>query len=134
MGKGQGPMMNCRCRSGFTGDDCSLPGCPDNCNDHGACDTSSGVALCKCAVGYHGEACSKKDCPNQCSGHGVCDMAECTCSEGYTGKDCSMKGCPSNDLSKMCSGHGLCDTMTGKCNCKACKTCAQSWGGAACDV
>merc|ERR1711990_1145735 len=50
----------CKCDRGFMGDDCSLPGCPDNCNDHGACDTSSGVALCKCAVGYHGEACSKR--------------------------------------------------------------------------
>merc|ERR1712025_345999 len=33
-----------------------------------------------------------------------------------------------------CSGHGTCDTMTGTCNCKACKSCAQAWGGVACDM
>merc|ERR1712072_1187332 len=29
---------------------------------------------------------------------------------------------------------GTCDTMTGTCNCKACKPCAQAWGGVACDM
>merc|ERR1711981_1543701 len=99
----------------------------------------SGVALCKCQPGYHGEACGQKDCPmrqcptndltKMCSGNGLCVNGTCSCHDMFFGTDCGHKKCP-----KDCSGHGTCDTMTGTCNCKACKSCAQAWGGVACDM
>ncbi|EDO43458.1 predicted protein, partial [Nematostella vectensis] len=46
----------CRCASDWTGPDCTIRVCPNNCSGHGSCNSASG--LCTCAPGYAGTDCS----------------------------------------------------------------------------
>jgi len=69
----------CRCHDNFFGLDCSLRHCPNStrgveCDDHGACEYSTG--FCKCNADYYGPSCEFKKCPRVngrvCNGQGVC--------------------------------------------------------------
>eukprot|EP01040_Poterioochromonas_malhamensis_P010427 gene10427-11344_t len=107
--------------------DCSAQ---NDCNGHGACQTSTNKCLCYDGWGsendisfYKAPDCSQRVCPAgkawadiptsattahgymECSNRGVCDRASglCKCFAGFTGAACDRTECP-ND----CSGHGSC--------------------------
>lgn len=99
---------NCVCSLWYTGPDCSLVLCMNNCSNHGSCDLSSGKCLCD--PGWSAADCSKQQCPFNCTGHGTCFGGQCECQSGFSGDDCSIFPCQ-ND----CSGHGAC--YNGTCAC-----------------
>ncbi len=107
--------------------DCSAQ---NDCNGHGACQTSTNKCLCYDGWGsendisfYKAPDCSQRVCPAgkawadiptsattahsymECSNRGVCDRTSglCKCFAGFTGAACDRTECP-ND----CSGHGSC--------------------------
>lgn len=95
----------CRCKSGFGGDDCSFA-CPGHCSGRGTC-TKGGV--CECEDPYFGTTCESKRCPKDCSGAGTCDESTgiCACKSGFDGSGCEReltKDCPNG-----CNApHGTC--------------------------
>ena len=95
---------NCLCQPPFTGLDCSIKGCVNNCSYHGYCSEEYPVSRCICNPGYTGTDCSIKLCLNNCSyPNGHCDLTTgvCTCEilyhpynrtlpwRRYQGMDCS---------------------------------------------
>ena len=94
----------CLCQPPFTGLDCSIKGCVNNCSYHGYCSEEYPVSRCICNPGYTGTDCSVKLCLNNCSyPNGHCDLTtgRCTCNllfhpynrtlpwRRYQGMDCS---------------------------------------------
>ena len=145
-GHGKCANTKCACDEGFTGSDCSKKACPENCNNHGECDSLLGK--CKCHPGFIGELCGTAvRCLNNCSKSGVCVLDTesanglpdfdgiCKCNKGFSGADCSEMQCPlgvANPFAKdeeECSGelHGRCNSKTGKCSCHP------GFGGFACE-
>lgn len=118
--------VSCRCYSGFSGANCSIPSCHsiNNCSGHGVCVEAN---LCKCDVGYTGADCSNTSCEgvNYCSGHGVCTGYDsCACDTLWHGAACSDADCSSvND----CSKKGDC-ILPNTCECYP------GYDGAACNV
>merc|ERR1711871_828822 len=107
----------CYCEAGYTGEDCSIEVCPNNCGGHGKCD---GVAGCKCDPGYGGRDCQQAPC----SGHGVMSSeGTCTCHLGFKGALCETTHCP-ND----CNGHGKCGVKDMNAHC----FCEGQWKGEDC--
>ena len=110
--------FKCTCNAGFSGRDCSIVACPDDCNFKGLCV----AGVCMCRNGYTGRSCAEKVCLNECYGHGSCDTkaGRCKCLNGWGGRDCGSIGCPLGgaNYSTVCSGNGTCD-MYGACNCSA---------------
>lgn len=104
----------CQCNSRWSGRDCSLPGCPDGCNNHGTCEAGQ----CLCHRGYAGTAC-EFECPDRCSNHGVCVAGQCKCHPGFSGPNCNSTGvCPGVGTPKgECSGNGVCFRAEQKCFC-----------------
>ena len=85
-------IPKCFCEDGFTGSDCSLLSCGDECSGDSVC--RNGV--CYCAPGKGGEHCSRTLCERDCHGHGECiDLGSCKCQDGYRGKHCEIKTCTS---------------------------------------
>ena len=89
----------CECHDGYTGFDCSLLACPEDCLGRGYCYNGT----CHCYPGYAGKSCALLACPNDCSRHGTCKAGTCECLAGWGGDDCSERICLHN-----CSGHGVC--------------------------
>lgn len=79
----------CICNDGFTGIDCSLRTCPNDCSGNGECSQITGT--CKCYPGYSGYKCDVfKGCPNDCNQRGKCINGICQCDFPYTGSECSI--------------------------------------------
>ncbi|CAJ0950249.1 unnamed protein product [Ranitomeya imitator] len=97
----------CVCSPGYTGVDCSVRTCPQNCHDRGRCEGG----VCFCESGYTGLDCGTKTCPNNCYDRGHCEDGACICDYGFTGVDCGTRTCP-ND----CNNRGRCDN--GVCICE----------------
>ena len=112
----------CTCETNYTGLDCSIRTCPNDCGGE-----SNGLCMadgtCECQDGYGpltpggvndclGRLCS------DCGKHGTCNyvLGECRCDEGWTGAGCKEQGCTNE-----CSGHGVCnkDGPVAKCECDA---------------
>lgn len=111
----------CKCKPGFSGEDCKEFKCKNACSGRGVCDASK--QECVCYEGYSGGDCSKKPCPNSCKGQGTCDhkTGKCKCNIGLYGADCSKRKCPAK-----CEEHGKCDSITATCLCK------EGWEGPDC--
>ena len=73
--------------------------CPNNCNNHGVCDSIT--KRCECQHGYTGYDCSLRSCPYgyswmngkdwvECSLMGSCDVdsGNCICRKNYNGAAC----------------------------------------------
>jgi len=95
----------CTCFYLWSGSDCSIAACPNNCSQAGTCDSSNGY--CTCEAGTGGADCSTDlrvgTCPNNCNSQGTCADSVCTCFEGWSGPDCSVSHCPNN-----CTFNGVC--------------------------
>lgn len=112
----------CFCEGGFTGSDCSLLACGDDCTGDSVC--RNGV--CYCAPGKGGEHCSRTLCERDCHGHGQCmDSGACRCEDGYRGKHCEIKTCTSS-CAELDGGE-----ITGVCEDDLCK-CSPGYTGADC--
>jgi len=94
--------LKCRCKAGFTGDNCSIDLCAAaRCGNNGACSARYlGFTLpvtsdkaCICENGWSGHLCNLNPCADvTCSGHGTCiahgNDGVCQCDAGYSGDDC----------------------------------------------
>lgn len=94
----------CKCKTGFYGDNCSEDLCSAARCQHGVCAaTYLGGELpvtanaCICDDGWSGPLCQYNPCiatSKTCSGHGTCvaasdTEAKCICDAGYSGEDCT---------------------------------------------
>jgi len=102
---------------------CEIP-CPDNCNNYGTCDTTTGT--CACYDGWKGVACNVADvreipCPDNCNNYGACDLTTgtCTCFDGWKGVACNVADEPQIPCPEDCNYQGACDSTTGTCICNA---------------
>ena len=98
---------SCKCKPGFTGVACEVPGCLRSKNAagilkecggplQGEVTRENGKCVCKCKAGWSGPACSKPKCKRNretgriCNGNGQCvcqgKKCSCGCDKGYTGK------------------------------------------------
>ena len=86
----------CRCKDGWRGPVCNIPGCPGeekDCSGHGTC--NSATHICTCQLGWTGNGCEIPDCPGSpnCFNRGYCnattDPPKCqNCSVGWMGPAC----------------------------------------------
>lgn len=110
---GQGRCIEggCLCFAGFTGADCSVPGC---CSGHGTCDVPG---TCECEPGWGGPECSVQlVCADPtCSGHGTCLAGSCHCEDGWAGPRCAAAtgGCE-----PQCGPTGHCNMQSKQCECE----------------
>ncbi len=96
----------CVCDEGWTGSDCKLRACPNDCFENGACGQNG---TCFCYSNWGGLDCSLGWCPEDCSDHGTCVGGQgCVCDVGFQGSDCSLSACPNN-----CSMNGICLSSPG---------------------
>lgn len=86
----------CTCDEGWTGQDCSTPVCPSNCNSVGECTVdASGKAVCVCPARFPASSatCTGAEyaLAGPCQNGGTADSAgfRCNCVGGYTGWTCS---------------------------------------------
>lgn len=133
-GKGSCDRSNgrCECFPGYGGEACQRNECPNQCSNHGICQTltrfidDGGVTTVKYpAAGQDGSAYDGEK------------MMSCLCDSGYRGPDCSQIECPSypdplggaggdgldggDNVAEVrdCSGRGICDYSSGTCGCFA---------------
>ncbi|GKT33203.1 hypothetical protein ADUPG1_007188, partial [Aduncisulcus paluster] len=125
--------VQCACRSGYLGDDCSEVTCPLD-SDNVRCGKGSCVegtcscmthaelnsdGVCQCLSGYYGDSCDSL-CPyadgKVCSGsdHGTCSADTCICLDAYFGNACQYVKIPDDNLR-----YALCNLFQGhdaECN------------------
>ena len=112
----------CVCYPGFSGDDCSLRLCPQDCSGRGQCHQGK----CKCHANFTGAACDRSRCPADCTSADrftSCEEGVCNCKPGYFGLACELKACPNGCTSFE---NGVCDEVFGKC------ACHEGWTGDDC--
>jgi len=93
----------CDCATGWSGQDCSVPVCPNSCRGNGVCSSLVTPPECVCNNGYYNTSCevpvssvARGSCPNGCTnGNGVCTNNItgawiCACWPGWAGPDCSV--------------------------------------------
>lgn len=93
----------CICDQDYTGIDCSVRLCKNNCSNYlnettgeweinGVCVDEFPQKLCSCdwRKKRAGDDCSLLYCLNECSNHGICVQGECECYDNYSGLDCSV--------------------------------------------
>lgn len=87
----------CKCKRGFTGDQCEISLCNNYCL-RGNCHISSiGYPQCRCPLGFVGSRCERNLCDNFCLNDGECFKNSnstfgvgCQCQDGYFGRRCEM--------------------------------------------
>ena len=78
----------CQCNSGWSGTNCSVPDCPNECQN-GACNVPNN---CVCNDGWSGVNCAQPVCRKKCnSTGGLCTAPDtCTCIAEWTGGLCDV--------------------------------------------
>ena len=78
----------CRCNSGWSGTNCSVPDCPNKCQN-GACNVPNN---CVCNDGWNGVNCTQPVCHQKCNPTGgQCTAPDtCTCNAEWTGGLCDV--------------------------------------------
>lgn len=111
----------CTCRTGWSGDDCSIPVCDaPKCTGRQVC---VGPNECACVPGYAGADCRTPLCAQQCRNGGTCSAPDtCACSAGWFDANCTTPVC-----SQTCGNGGNC-TAPDTCSCPL------EWQGADCRV
>ena len=79
----------CQCNSGWTGTNCSVPDCPNECQN-GACNVPNN---CVCNDGWSGVNCTQPVCHQECNPTGgQCTAPDtCTCFIKWTGGLCDVQ-------------------------------------------
>lgn len=110
-------QFKCVCQEGYSGDDCSVKTCKNQCSGKGTCDsTEKENPKCICHAGFNGEICEKRECPNDCNKNGHCNHLNgvCSCTPIWQGQDCSVPKCFFNCLDKgVCEEGGICNCSSG---------------------
>ena len=84
-------VNECQCYEGWSGADCSVSQCKNECGLHGSCMNGQ----CLCDMGWQGVNCTtivSCDQVDNCTdlNHGVCiETNKCKCFSGYTGSNCN---------------------------------------------
>ena len=78
---------SCYCEAGYTGLDCAVPTCPNECSGRGQCRDWT----CACDTGYTGPDCSLLACAHGCALNEHCYNGTCACKPGWTGRQCDLK-------------------------------------------
>lgn len=88
--------------------------CPNQCSNHGSCQTEARFAVSGLAAN------------GNYAGYEGAQQYGCKCDDGYRGADCSQVECPSGadvmggdggSQGMDCSGRGLCNYAIGVCSC-----------------
>ncbi|XP_029941582.1 von Willebrand factor D and EGF domain-containing protein [Salarias fasciatus] len=110
----------CRCKPGYSGDNCQTALCAPPCLNGGVC-VSPGV--CQCPSGFHGEMCEEALCRPPCQNGGGCvGPNTCSCPYGFVGPRCETMVC-----SRHCHNGGRCASPD-EC------VCAPGWTGPSCET
>lgn len=89
----------CRCRSGFTGKNCTknIDDCKGQCQHGALCIDLVNDYHCSCTPGYSGkdceidiDECASKPCKNEGECRDLVNAYECVCPVGYTGYQCEI--------------------------------------------
>jgi len=115
----------CQCFAGYTGVGCRRSTCPNDCSNHGVCETIREIAKGhreNTAFAAHSEFDYANI--NYENAWDAYKYRGCVCDAGYRGADCSIKECPSevdpmggigHEGGRECSGRGRCED--GVCVC-----------------
>lgn len=89
--------------------------CPNNCSNHGDCDTATGI--CSCTDNHDGEDCS--ECKTgYINNSGTCVQKQCDANKCWTSHSCTYSvGIFTN--TETIYAHGNCDNNTGECQCES---------------
>ena len=81
----------CQCYTGWPGANCSVPDCPNECQN-GACNVPNN---CVCNDGWSGVNCTQPVCHQKCNpSGGLCTAPDtCTCNAKWTGGLCDVIIC-----------------------------------------
>eukprot|EP01111_Echinosteliopsis_oligospora_P010214 TRINITY_DN3137_c0_g2_i1.p1 TRINITY_DN3137_c0_g2~~TRINITY_DN3137_c0_g2_i1.p1 ORF type:complete len:511 (+),score=57.64 TRINITY_DN3137_c0_g2_i1:695-2227(+) len=108
----------CSCSRGWSGDDCSVPICTNNCSGYGSCLSTTNPPTCKCDSTHLPPDCSIEvhicDGNPECSGNGLCNRSSgiCSCDSSWTGRSCSIANCTTT-----CDFDQICTVIDGKAQC-----------------
>ncbi|XP_076866135.1 von Willebrand factor D and EGF domain-containing protein isoform X2 [Brachyhypopomus gauderio] len=110
----------CRCKQGYTGQNCETVICSPACQNGGVC-IAPGV--CDCTEGYHGETCERALCTSPCVNGGTCVRRDtCSCPYGFVGPRCETLVC-----NRHCQNRGQC-VSPDECEC------LPGWTGPSCET
>ncbi len=142
----QNDVAVCRCKAGYTGEDCydiDECGSPGNCGANTTCTNFDGGYRCDCALGYSGDGASctdvdecgtadKQACAVETECENLGGFYACGCPEGQFGDgffckaedDCDPNPCGTGACVNTPSGYACqCPLGTGGKNCEAASAC-----------
>lgn len=115
----------CKCPTGWSGIDCTVPVCTNACNDYEVCTAPN---TCTCRPGWTKNPtdnlrCTKALCLQTCYNGGACSAPDtCSCSSGWFDSNCTTPIC-----SRTCANGGSC-VSPGRCECPS------QWTGVDCRI
>ncbi|CAF3052787.1 unnamed protein product [Rotaria socialis] len=86
----------CSCPLPFTGNQCQIDLCQNNCQNNGQCTLNGSYISCNCPNGFSGKQCQNNLCQlMNCKNEGKCfiekNQAFCRCTNGFTGDYCHIQ-------------------------------------------
>lgn len=99
-----------------TPDEVTVLECPNNCSNHGDCDTATGV--CTCTDNHDGADCS--ECKTGYTNNGgTCVQKQCDTNKCWTSHSCTYPISSIFTSTETIYAHGNCDNNTGECQCES---------------